>query len=102
MPKCFELIVAPSAVREMNEFKPFVRRQIRDSIVQQLPYEPTKPARNRKILSVEDASFDFSPPLWELRIGDYRVFYDVDLDEEVVYVRSVRLKPPHHTTDEVL
>lgn len=102
MPKRFDLIVAPSAVREMNDLRPFVRRQIRDAIVQQLPFEPTKPARNRKMLAIEEASFDFSPPLWELRIGDHRVFYDVDLVDEVVYVRSVRLKPPHHTTDEVL
>jgi len=43
-----------------------------------------------------------SPPVWQLRVGEYRVFYDVDREEMAVYVRAVRLKPPHKTTEEIL
>ncbi len=30
--------------------------------------------------------------MWELRVGQFRVFYDVDTDMRHVYVRAVRLK----------
>lgn len=102
MPSSFDLIIAPSALRELNSFKPFVRRQIRDVIEQQLPFEPDKTTRNRKMLAVEQADFDFTPPLWELRVGDHRIFYDIDLNAQTVYVRAIRIKPPHSTTDQVL
>ncbi|MFM9963510.1 MAG: type II toxin-antitoxin system RelE family toxin [Planctomycetaceae bacterium] len=102
MPPSFDLIIAPSALRELNSFKSFMRRQIRDAIDQQLPFEPDKATRNRKMLSAEQADFDFTPPLWELRVGDHRIFYDIDLDAHTVYVRAIRIKPPHSTTDEVL
>jgi mRNA-degrading endonuclease RelE of RelBE toxin-antitoxin system len=42
------------------------------------------------------------PPIWELRVGEYRVFYDVSPEAKVVYVRAVRRKPPHRTTEEIL
>jgi len=38
----------------------------------------------------------------ERRVGDWRVFYDVDGEERRVYVRAVRRKPPHRTTEEIL
>jgi mRNA-degrading endonuclease RelE of RelBE toxin-antitoxin system len=51
---------------------------------------------------VSQASFVFEPPLWELRIGDFRVFYDVDNERQRVYVRAIREKPPHATSEEIL
>jgi mRNA-degrading endonuclease RelE of RelBE toxin-antitoxin system len=41
-------------------------------------------------------------PMWELRIGKYRVFYDVNEEEQCVVIRAVREKPPHQTTEDVL
>jgi mRNA-degrading endonuclease RelE of RelBE toxin-antitoxin system len=41
-------------------------------------------------------------PVWELRVGEYRVFYDVDEVGGQVVVRAVRRKPPHKTTEEIL
>jgi len=41
-------------------------------------------------------------PVWELRINEYRVFYDVDDAAKQVVVRAVRRKPPHKTTEEIL
>jgi mRNA-degrading endonuclease RelE of RelBE toxin-antitoxin system len=35
-------------------------------------------------------------------VGEYRVFYDVGEVERVVYVRAIRRKPPHRTTEEIL
>jgi mRNA-degrading endonuclease RelE of RelBE toxin-antitoxin system len=46
--------------------------------------------------------WDVAPPVWELRVGQYRVFYDVDEGKKVVYVRAVREKPRGKTTEEIL
>jgi mRNA-degrading endonuclease RelE of RelBE toxin-antitoxin system len=37
-----------------------------------------------------------------VRIGEYRVFYDVDEETSTVTIRAVRSKPPHKTTEEIL
>ena len=42
------------------------------------------------------------PPIWELRVGDYRVFYDVAEAEKIVYIRAVRLKPHGLTTGDII
>jgi mRNA-degrading endonuclease RelE of RelBE toxin-antitoxin system len=41
-------------------------------------------------------------PVWELRIGEYRVFYDVNEEDLTVAIRAIRHKPPHKTTEEIL
>jgi mRNA-degrading endonuclease RelE of RelBE toxin-antitoxin system len=41
-------------------------------------------------------------PVWELRVGEYRVFYDVNEETAVVMIRAIRHKPPHKTTEEIL
>jgi mRNA-degrading endonuclease RelE of RelBE toxin-antitoxin system len=38
------------------------------------------------------------PPVWELRVRAFRVFYDVDEDAKLVHVRAVRRKNPRDTT----
>ena len=38
----------------------------------------------------------------ELRVGQYRVFYDVDEGKRVVYIRAIRRKPHGKTTKEIL
>ena len=48
------------------------------------------------------ADFEYVPPLWELRIGDLRVFYAGGEEKLAVVVHAVRRKPPHKTTAEVL
>src|SRR5947208_16189006 len=98
----FAVRIAPSALEELKAVKVFYRRQIVDAIDQQLSHQPTVTTRNRKMLPVSEASFAFEPPLWELRIGGFRVFYDVDEHQQTVYVRAVREKPPHAVTEEVI
>ena len=68
----------------------------------QLSNQPTVPTRNRKILIDLTPTGEANPPVWELRIGAYRVFYDVDEDEKVVYVRAVRDKPPTMRTEDIV
>ena len=42
------------------------------------------------------------PPVWELRVGAYRVFSDVDEEQKVVSVRAVRRKAGGRTPGEIL
>lgn len=59
---------------------------IASAIAEQLTNEPTVPTRNRK---------EMRPNLiavWELRIGDFRVYYDVDEEESIVDIRAVGIK----------
>ena len=98
----FVIRIMPSALGELKAIRVFDRRRIARAIDEQLPHQPTVPTRNRKVLPVSEASFAFEPPLWELRVGDFRVFYDVDEGTQTVYVRAVCDKPPHATTEGIL
>jgi prevent-host-death family protein len=44
--------------------------------------------------------FEYQPPVWQLSVGGWRVFYDVTSTR--VTVRALRFKYPHRTTEEVL
>ena len=79
-----------------------VRSQILDEIEVQLAHEPNRETRNRKILVGLVPPWEHVPPVWELRIEEYRVFYDIDEKTKLVMVRAVRHKPPHKTTEDIL
>ena len=64
--------------------------------------KPARETRNRKILRGLTPPWEHLPPVWELRVNEYRVFYDVDEAAGQVVVRAVRRKPPHKTTEEIL
>lgn len=80
------------AVEELRELRAFDRRPILEAIRQQLTYEPTVVTRNRKLLEPLVPDFEAVPPIWELRVGNYCIFYDVDEEEKIVYIRAVRYK----------
>ena len=66
-----------------------VREQaiILDTVDAQLMHQPTVETRNRKPMRPNP----MAP--WELRIGNLRVYYDVEEDPEpVVYIRAVGVK----------
>jgi mRNA-degrading endonuclease RelE of RelBE toxin-antitoxin system len=58
-----------------------------DTVDQQLMYEPTVETRNRKQMRPNSLA------IWELRISDLRVYYDVEEEpEKVVYINAVGIK----------
>ena len=64
---------------------------IRDTIEQQLTYEPDTETRNRKPLQ---SSMIFENA-WEIRFGPdnrFRVFYEIDYDAHIVYILAVGVK----------
>jgi len=80
----------------------FDRRGIIGSIEEQLAHEPETATRNRKLLENLTPPWQTVEPIWELRVGEYRVFYDVSLTESIVYVRAVRKKPRGTKTEDIL
>ena len=87
---------------DVANLRAYERKQILDSIEKQLAYEPTRSTRNRKILEGLVPPWEHIQPIWELRVGEYRVFYDVNQEMMVVIIRAIRRKPPHKRTEEIL
>jgi mRNA-degrading endonuclease RelE of RelBE toxin-antitoxin system len=102
MAEPFRIEFSPMALDEINSLRKLDRQTIAASMNEQLRFQPTLLTRNRKPLKEPRASFEFRPPLWEIRCGEFRILYDVDTTERVVYIRAVRQKSAHQTTDEIL
>jgi mRNA interferase RelE/StbE len=80
----YDVVLAPSAVRELRALPAYVRTVVRDALERHLRHEPTKVSRSRikRLRGLEQ-------PQYRLRVGDVRVFYDVVEDRvEVLAVVS--------------
>lgn len=98
----FRILFSTEVERDLKKIARFYRNRILDEIEAQLSDHPTDITKQKKVL------IDLSPP-WtgvsivrELRVGAYRVFYDVDEANNAVYIRAVRKKPSGKTTEEIL
>jgi mRNA-degrading endonuclease RelE of RelBE toxin-antitoxin system len=98
----FTITYAEGVVEDLAAIRAFERKQLLDQIDQHLAHEPTHQTRNKKILRGLTPPWEHVQPVWELRVGEYRVFYDVDEAGGKVVIRVVRRKPPHKTTEEIL
>ena len=78
------------AAKAEDHFELLLARQqaiVLDSVRMQLSDEPTRPTRNRKLLRPNS----LAP--WELRVGELRVFYEVDAeDPDVVNILAIGIK----------
>ena len=90
------------ALEDLMALRAFEQSRILDAIEEQLSNEPTIETRNRKLLSGLIPPFEATPPVWELRVAQYRVFYDVSEEERKVFIRAVSHKPPHRRTEEIV
>jgi mRNA-degrading endonuclease RelE of RelBE toxin-antitoxin system len=98
----FEIRFAEGVEEDLRSIRIYYRNQILDAIGEQLLYEPDTKTKNRKLLENLIPPWQTVAPIWELRVGEYRVFYDVSLTESVVYVRAVRRKPRGSKTEDIL
>lgn len=83
----YEIEYSAEAENDLAYFRAREQRIILNGIEQQLRYEPTVETRNRFRRS--------SPEIaeWELRIGQFRVYYDVAEAIRIVSVERIGLKP---------
>ncbi|MBI2981267.1 MAG: type II toxin-antitoxin system RelE/ParE family toxin [Deltaproteobacteria bacterium] len=98
----YQIEIVPDAVEELKMIPAFHRKRIEQAVEGQLRFEPVKRTKNRKSLEGVVAGFEHEPPLWQLRVGEWRVFYDVDLEEKIVTIRAVREKLPSSRTEDIL
>ena len=82
----FTIALSRSAEGDLAWFRKFDRQRIRDALAAQLTQQPVLETRNRKKLRPNQLA------KWELRIGKFRVFYDLDEAEALVKVVAVGYK----------
>ena len=102
MKRSFTVVFAESVKEDWKGLRAYDRRLLLDMIERQLPLTPNVATAQRKLLHNLVPPFEAVPPIWQLRVGRFRVFYDVSEEERQVYVRAVRRKPPHLKTEEIL
>ena len=96
----YDIEIHEAAESELDELRPYDRNRILDEIEEQLMLEPANTTRRKKVLEALEPPWDQLGPVWQLSVGDFRVFYDIVEDDRLVIVRAVRKKPVHRTTDE--
>ena len=97
----YEITIHELADQEMGTLRVYDHRIVLSAIEEQLRHQPTVRTRRRKELLELTPSFEHVPPVWELRVGDFRVFYDVDETTGRVHVRAVRRKGPQQRTEDI-
>jgi mRNA-degrading endonuclease RelE of RelBE toxin-antitoxin system len=98
----FEILYAPDVTEDLKNLSAFRRKEIIDKIEEQLAHEPDHATRNKKFIKGIKPPWTEKKGFWELRIGEYRAFYDVDSNNMQVIVQAIRRKPPHKTTEDIL
>ena len=83
----FDIEFSPETIDHLRALTARQRSRVLDRIDAHLEFEPLVETRNRKLMRPNQLA------LWELRIGDLRVYYDVELDPQpTVFIRAVGIK----------
>jgi mRNA-degrading endonuclease RelE of RelBE toxin-antitoxin system len=82
----YEIEYTPQSTEDLRWFSKREQKIILDEIDDNLRHEPTLKTRNRKPMRSNDIAE------WELRIGDFRVLYDVDEIVRIVEIQRVGKK----------
>ena len=82
----FNIEFTTESVDDLRSFRKHDQQQIIAAMEAQLTHQATEETRNRKRLRPNQLAE------WELRIGDWRVFYDVDTEAAVVKIEAVGYK----------
>ncbi|MFC1708236.1 GDSL-type esterase/lipase family protein [Planctomycetota bacterium] len=94
----------PEAIDNLKALKRFDATKIADAMEAQLKHEPTKATKKRKRLRNQEnlaPPWEHAKPIWEIKVDEWRVFYDVDEEAKTVRIRAIREKPSHKTTEEI-
>lgn len=87
----FELYFAPEVVAHLGVIERKYHTLIERTLDEQLSHTPQRETRNRKQLD-QPAPFDAT---WELRFGPnnrFRVFYEIDFGEKIVWILAIGIK----------
>jgi mRNA-degrading endonuclease RelE of RelBE toxin-antitoxin system len=97
----YEIRLGEDAQGDLRRMPVHVQRRIVATMRAELKHRPTSGQPPRKLLAPDaDSGIVTSAPVWQLRVGDYRVFYDVDEVRRVVTAQRIARKG-RKTTREV-
>jgi len=82
----YEIRYTSEAMADLAAMRKFDRETILDQVDAYLKYEPNIETRNRKRLKPNTIAD------WELRLGKYRVLYDIEEEVKIVAVQAVGVK----------
>ena len=77
-----DIRMTPEAADQLKELSAFDRKTIQSEIRLHLTHQPTSVSRIKELDQPAITQF-------RLRVGEYRVYYNVDLEQEVVTVHYV-------------
>jgi mRNA-degrading endonuclease RelE of RelBE toxin-antitoxin system len=98
----YDIRLGEDAQNDLRRLPVHVQRRIVAAMNAELKHHPTSHQPPRKLLAPDlDSGIVTSAPVWQLRVGDYRIFYDVDEVRRVVMAQRVARKG-RKTTREVL
>ena len=79
----FQIVFTPEAVEDLRSLRKQDQQRVLDAVGGQLSHQPADTIRNRKRLRPNRLAE------WELRAGDFRVFYDLKEEESLVRIVAV-------------
>jgi mRNA-degrading endonuclease RelE of RelBE toxin-antitoxin system len=82
----FQVVFTPEALEDLRSLRQFDQQQVIAAIEGQLSHQADQETRNRKRLRPNRLAE------WELRVGEFRVFYDVDPEKAAVKIEAVGSK----------
>ena len=82
----FQIEIDPEANKDLQWFRKHEQVRIVDEIEKQLRHQPNVETRKRKRLRPGHVSE------WELRLGNVRVFYDIDVEGSLVKIVAIGIK----------
>jgi len=98
----YTVVVRSPAKAEIDALRVFDQRKITNAIRANLIHDPRTETRNKKLLKGLVPAFEHELPVYELKVGEYRVVYDVNDEKHAVFVRAVRRKAGGMTTEEIM
>jgi mRNA-degrading endonuclease RelE of RelBE toxin-antitoxin system len=82
----YQIELTPEALDDLTAFKKTEQNEILDGIEEQLRFEPKTETRNRKKMRPNPVAE------WELRIGRFRVLYNVEEEVKIVSIEAIGIK----------
>ncbi len=82
----FQIEFTPEAREDLRLLRAYDQRRVIEAVEAQLRHQPAQETRNRKRLRPTELAE------WEVRIAAFRVFYDVDEENELVKIEAVGYK----------
>ena len=82
----YQLIFSEEAASHLKFLTAREQRIVIDAVEEQLPYQANIPTRNRQPMRPNNLA------TWKLRLGNLRVYYDIEESEQIVRILAIGVK----------